>query len=54
MNKKELKAYKSAYNNPKQWNQEKLLKSNNSLAKAAIQGMIDREKDEQKGQVRFK
>ncbi len=48
------KTYRSGYNNPSQWNQTTLLKSNSELAKAAINGIVQRKADDAAGCTKLK
>jgi len=51
---KNYKYYREGYNNPSNFNQETLLKSNSEIAQAVIKGILDRKKDEIANCVRFK
>lgn len=46
--------YKLGYNNPGQWNQTKLLKSNRLFAKGVIDGICQRKTDDANGIAVYK
>lgn len=48
------KGYKKGYNNPSQYNQVLLLKSNSDIAKGIIAGICDRQRDIQNNCTVFK
>lgn len=48
------KGFARGYNNPGQFDQDKLLKSNCDLAKGVIAGICQRAKDEKENNVSFK
>ena len=50
----ERKAYCAGYNNPSQFDQNKLMASNTPIAQAVIAGITDRAKDTQAGQYKPK
>ncbi len=48
------KGFKKGYNNPSQFDQNKLLQSNSDLAKGVIDGICQRKQDEIDNTVSFK
>ena len=49
-----IKGYKQGYNNPSQFDQAKLLKYNNDMAKGVIAGICQRKQDDTNNTVIFK
>ena len=52
-NKAYKKGYREGYNNPSQFDEQQLLKSNSNLAKGVIAGICQKRKDEQSNAVSF-
>lgn len=52
--KKNWEAYREGYNNPGQFDQQKLLARNDDIARAIIAGITDRSKDNLTENVKFK
>ena len=48
------KGYKEGYNNPSQFDQDKLMKSNSIMARGVIAGICHRKQDDINNTVKFK